>query len=24
MKGLWRGKPLFGSFKKTKKCFEGF
>jgi len=23
-KGLWRGKPLFGSFKKIVKCFGGF
>jgi len=23
-KGLWRGKPLFESLKKTGKCFGGF
>jgi len=23
-KGLWRGKPLFGSFKKIGKDFGGF
>jgi len=23
-KGLWRGKPLFRSFKKLGKCFGGF
>jgi len=23
-KGLWRGKPLFGSFKKIGKGFGGF
>jgi hypothetical protein len=24
MKGLGRGKPSFGSFKKIRKCFGGF
>jgi len=24
MKGLWRGKPLFESFKKIRKGFGGF
>jgi len=24
MRGLWKGKPLFGSFKKIGKSFGGF